>query len=49
MFKSIVSKIAGDPAQRTMSKYQAMVDEICSVYRETPPKVAASIAERSMP
>ena len=28
MFKLIVSKIAGDPAQRTMSKYQAMVDEI---------------------
>ena len=28
MFKSIVSKIAGDPVQRTVSKYQAMVDEI---------------------
>src|SRR5512136_115065 len=28
MFKSIVSKFTGDPAQRTLSKYQAMVDEI---------------------
>ena len=28
MFKSIVSKITGDPAQRTMSKYQSLVDEV---------------------
>ncbi len=34
MFKSIVSKITGDPAQRTMSKYQAMVDEINALEAE---------------
>jgi preprotein translocase subunit SecA len=28
MFKSIVSKFTGDPAQRTLSKYQALVDEV---------------------
>jgi preprotein translocase subunit SecA len=28
MFKSIVSKFTGDPAQRTLAKYQALVDEI---------------------
>jgi preprotein translocase subunit SecA len=28
MFKSLVSKFTGDPAQRTMSKYQALVDEV---------------------
>jgi preprotein translocase subunit SecA len=28
MFKSIVSKFTGDPAQRTMSKYQGLVDEV---------------------
>jgi preprotein translocase subunit SecA len=28
MFKSIVSKFTGDPAQRTMSKYQALVDAV---------------------
>ena len=28
MFKSIVSKFTGDPAQRTLSKYQALIDEV---------------------
>ncbi|HSD83002.1 MAG TPA: preprotein translocase subunit SecA [Anaerolineae bacterium] len=28
MFKSLVSKFTGDPAQRTLAKYQPMVDEI---------------------
>jgi len=31
------------------SDYQAMVDEIVSVYRETPPPVATAVAERSLP
>src|SRR5512140_1102427 len=34
MFKSIVSKFSGDPAQKTMSKYQAMVDEVNALEAE---------------
>jgi len=34
MFKSIVSKLSGDPAQKTMSKYQAMVAEVNALEAE---------------
>ena len=34
MFKSIVSKFTGDPAQKTMAKYQALVDEVNALEAE---------------
>jgi preprotein translocase subunit SecA len=34
MFKSLVSKLAGDPAQRTMSKYQPLIDEVNALEEE---------------
>ena len=34
MFKSIVSKLSGDPAQKTMSKYQDMVAEVNALEAE---------------
>ena len=34
MFKSIVSKFTGDPAQKTMAKYQVMIDEVNALEAE---------------
>ena len=34
MFKSIVSKLSGDPAQKTLAKYQAMVAEVNALEAE---------------